>query len=132
MEFFTSARGGQKISLDGYIYTKQKNLANNVVSYECEKRRQNGGRQGECRAKIKVRGQELIGRTNDHSHGPAQSTIEVQKVRAAIRERAAMTEEAPQRILADTLVTCTQGILYIFIYSYKQLDMNTCIHICKY
>ena len=110
MEFFTSARGGQKIFFEGYIYTKQKNLANDVVSYECEKRRQNGERQGECRAKIRVKGQEVVGLTNEHSHGPEQSRGEVQRLRSEIRESAAKTEEAPQQIIATSLQHCSQGM----------------------
>ncbi len=73
----------------------QKTMANYVFSYECEKRRQNGERQGECKAKIRVKGQEVVRRANEHSHGPEHSRGEVQKLRSEIRERAAKTEEAP-------------------------------------
>ena len=54
MEFVKLERGKTRIALNGYLYVKQKGLANEVISYECEKRRQNKDRQGECKAKIKV------------------------------------------------------------------------------
>ena len=60
MEFIETVRGKRKVLLDGYLYVKQKALANGYVSYECEKRRQNKDKQGECKAKIKVRGDEFI------------------------------------------------------------------------
>ena len=37
MEFIESERGNQKLSYQGFLYVKQKNLANGVVSWECEK-----------------------------------------------------------------------------------------------
>ena len=52
MEVATVAdtRGKNKLIVDGYVYEKQKALANNIVSYECERRR--GGR---CKAKLMVK-----------------------------------------------------------------------------
>ena len=117
---YTRSPGGQKISFEYCIYMKQKNLAaNSVVSFECDKSRQSGSHKWERIEKIKVLGQEL-GRTNEHNHWPEQSTTKVQKLMAAIRDRAAMTEDPQQRIIADTLslVTCTQGLYYVHIYSY--------------
>ena len=38
MEFVSHERRKQKIAHEGYIYTFQKNLANNIRSYECELR----------------------------------------------------------------------------------------------
>ena len=40
----------------GFLDVKQKNLANGVVSWECEQRRRNS-----CNAKIKVRGGDVVG-----------------------------------------------------------------------
>ena len=101
----------------GYCYTRQKRLVNDVVSYECEKRWQNGLKQGQCKAKIRVRGQELVGRTNEHSHGPELSRGEVQKVRGTIRDRSTNTEETPQQIIATTLQQCSQGNNFLFFLS---------------
>ena len=39
MDTVTSTRGKNKLIHDGYIYVKQKDLANGVVSYECELRK---------------------------------------------------------------------------------------------
>ena len=43
-------KGGQKLLYDGYVYVKQKNLANNVVSYSSA-----------CKAKVKVFNGTVIG-----------------------------------------------------------------------
>jgi len=45
-----STRWKNKFIVNGYVYEKQKALANNIVSYEYERRR--GGR---CKAKIMVK-----------------------------------------------------------------------------
>ena len=39
MEFIKSERGKSKLVYKGFIYVKQKELANNVISCKCEKRR---------------------------------------------------------------------------------------------
>ena len=56
-----SERGNQKPSYQGFLYIKQNNLANGVISWECEHRRRNS-----CNAKIKVRGEEVVGNVNTH------------------------------------------------------------------
>ena len=86
MEFLKSNRGAVKIVFEGYIYLQQKKLANGVVSFECEKRRNNG----ECKAKIKVRGEDLVGRFNDHSHGPDPTQKEVLKALQKMKRLAAI------------------------------------------
>ena len=49
MEFVTSQKSKQTIIRDGYVYTFQKELANDFSSYECELRRK-----GQCKARIKL------------------------------------------------------------------------------
>ena len=99
MEFIETVRGKRKVLLDGYLYVKQKALANGYVSYECEKRRQNKDKQGECKAKIKVRGDEFIMGENQHTHAPEPGRPEMLRVKEGIKRRAAETEETPQQII---------------------------------
>jgi hypothetical protein len=61
MKFIESERGNQKLSYQGFLYIKQNNLANGVLSWEYEQRRRNS-----CNAKIKVRGEEVVGNVNTH------------------------------------------------------------------
>ena len=49
MEFTTTEKGNRKLIHEGYTYVFEKNLANDVTSWECEKRRR-----GECKAKMKL------------------------------------------------------------------------------
>ena len=70
MEFIQSERGAQKLLYEGHVYVKQKALASGAVSYECEKRRLSAQNQGQCRAKVRVQGDAIVGRTNEHTHAP--------------------------------------------------------------
>jgi hypothetical protein len=108
-EILQSERGKNKIVADGYIYVKQKALANNIVSFECERRRGNGKGLSECKAKIKVDAAGVIvGRVNDHTHAPDAARVEMLNVRASIKRRAEQTLEAPQQILNEELQTLSQ------------------------
>ena len=49
MEFVSSQKRKQKIVRNGFIFVCQKDLANEVRSYECEL-----PRKGQCKAKIKL------------------------------------------------------------------------------
>ena len=71
MEFVNSNKGEPQLILDGYIYTKQKDLANNVISWECVERRN----EKSCKAKIKTLDNEIIDRLHDHTHPPCPERI---------------------------------------------------------
>lgn len=88
MEFVKSNKGGQKVLYEGYAYVKQKDLANNVVSYECEQRRYTSA----CKAKIKVLEGQVIGKLHDHSHQPNPSRHEALKTIQSIKDRAQTTQ----------------------------------------
>ena len=61
MEFVSHEGRKQKIAHEGYIYTFQKNLANNIRSYECELRQRD-----QFIEKIKVDiGVEIVCNTNE-------------------------------------------------------------------
>ena len=61
MEFVSHERRKQKSAHEGYIYTFQKNLANNIRSYECELRQRD-----QFIEKIKVDiGVEIVCNTNE-------------------------------------------------------------------
>ena len=59
-----------RIAPNGYLYVQHKALANGILSYEYEKRRQNKDRQGECKAKIKVLDNHAIGNLHERTHVP--------------------------------------------------------------
>ena len=65
MQKVESIRGKQKIMQNGYVYVEQKNLADGVIRYKCEKRRGNGAGLSECEAKIKVKDEVVIGTLHD-------------------------------------------------------------------
>ena len=81
MEFIQSERGAPKILFEGHVYVKQKVLANGKISYECEKRRAEGQDQGQCKAKIQVLGNQVVGQTNEHTHAPIPGRGDALKVK---------------------------------------------------
>ena len=99
MEYFKSTRGVDKIAFEGFVYTKQKDLAAGVDSFECELRRQTKKRQGGCKVKIKVEDGALVVRLSEHSHAPNQSNFQVQELRNQMKRKATETLETPLQIL---------------------------------
>ena len=99
MEFTTTEKGNRKLIHEGYMYVFQKNLANDVTSWECEKRRR-----GECKAKIKlVEAGNFRERINNHTHAPSERKCKISKVRANIQRRATETQDPAQIILGREL-----------------------------
>ena len=70
MEWITSIKGKTKLCYEGYIYVKQNNLANGVVAYECEMRKRDTLTSNQCKAKVKVANDEIVGFVNEHTHAP--------------------------------------------------------------
>ena len=82
MEFVSSQKRKQKIIRNGFIYVFQKDLANEIRSYECELRRK-----GQCKAKIKLDlGDNVIEQLNEHTHPPSQVQVELTKVKSRIKD----------------------------------------------
>ena len=100
MEFITSNKGSLKLLYQSFSYVKQKDLVENVVSYECVRRR---SANGTCKARIHIRDDEIVGEVGDHTHQPNPAGTETLKVVAAMKHRARTTEETPQQIIADSV-----------------------------
>ena len=66
MEFATSNKGKLQVIVDGYLFNKQKDLANDVISWECVDRRNAKS----CNARVKTLEGQLVGRINEHTHPP--------------------------------------------------------------
>lgn len=108
MEFVVSDKGKRKVVYNGYVFVKQKQLANGITSYECEKRRQNKEKQGECKAKLKLEGDNLVGVLNEHTHGPQPERGEVLKLRNRMKVRAENTQETAQQIISTEVGALSQ------------------------
>ena len=104
MEFVKSEKGKDKLIYEGFEYVKQKNLANEVVSFECIQRRYKSA----CKAKVKVLGQEIVGRLHEHTHGPDPARKEVLKAVEKMKRRAEETEETPQQIITQSVSCLSQ------------------------
>ena len=78
MVFTTTEKRNRKLIREGCMYVFQKNLANDVTSWKCEKRGT-----GECKAKIKLdEAGNFLERINYHTHAPSETKCEIVKVRA--------------------------------------------------
>ena len=110
MQAIVSIRGKNKIAINGYVYVKQKDLADNVTSFECEKRRGSGKGLSICKAKVKIAGDmSVVGYVNTHSHAADGSHVEVLQVRAAIKRRAEQTQETAQQIMGEEMQQVNQS-----------------------
>ncbi|XP_071747499.1 uncharacterized protein [Lepeophtheirus salmonis] len=107
MELINSSRGGQKLIFEGFIYVKQKNLANEIISYECQMRRNFR----ECKAKIHISGNNhIVRRINEHTHAPDIGKANALKVRNSIKRRTEDTGESAQQILSQELFGISEDV----------------------
>ena len=99
MELVSSQKRRQKIIRNGFIYVFQKDLANEVHSYECQLTRK-----VQCKAKMKLDlGDNVIEQLNVHTHPPSQAKVELTRVKSRIKDTAETSEEPPQVIIANEL-----------------------------
>ena len=73
-EYLKTTRGGQKLCHQGFLYVKQKDLANGWTAFECERRKTTMT----CKGKVKVLGNDLEV-LRDHTHGPEQQKVSALK-----------------------------------------------------
>ena len=71
MEYLKTTRvHGPKLCHQGFLYVKQKDLANGWTAFECERRKTTMT----CKGKVKVLGNDLEV-LRDHTHGPEQQNV---------------------------------------------------------
>ena len=89
MDFTTNEKGARKLLKDEYMYLFQKNLANDVTSWECVHREK-----GQCKIRVKLTvTDQFIEQTNEHTHAPSQDCCEVAKVKAGVKYRTETTDD---------------------------------------
>ena len=81
MEYNTSNKGGVKLCHVGFVYVKSKTMKSGDVSFECEMRRNNK----QCKARLRVNGDSVVGCFNDHTHAPDLGRAEAMKIRQSNR-----------------------------------------------
>lgn len=99
MEYIKSNKGGVKLLYEGFVYVKSKTLKSGDVSFECEMRRNHK----QCKARLRVNGDSVVGRYNDHTHAPDIGRAEALKIRQSIKRRAVDTEETPQQVITQEM-----------------------------
>ena len=103
MEVIRSNKGGQKILLDGYMYTK-KSTRKACIWWNCV-----CSRTLQCKGSLKtsltVEDPE-IGAT--HNHDPSPATTEVAKAKDNMKQLAAVTREKPAQLVTRTLTDITE------------------------
>ena len=63
----------------------------------------------ECKAKLKVKDEVVVGSLHQHTHAPDEARIEVLSTRANIKRRVEETEEPPQQILGREMENLSQA-----------------------
>ena len=105
MEFVKTQRGGLKLCYNGYLYVKNKDLPSGNTFYECERRRRNN-----CKAKITLRGDQIIRETHEHTHAPDIIRQDLLSLREEMKEQAIKTQQSSQQILCQTLQNVSEGV----------------------
>jgi hypothetical protein len=96
--FFNSSRGGKKVSLEGYIFSKDKSDEKTGKTYwKCELR--------SCRGRLITNHDNRILKESEHNHGPDHPLVDLQMVVARIKDRASTSENCPSRLLNKELLT---------------------------
>lgn len=99
MEFIQSSRGGQKLCLDGYMYTKQVTRKDRV-RWRCVKRVTN------CKGAISTSLQlEDIRKEQRHNHDGNPMEVEAAKVKANLKEKATQGKDCPKLLYTQALST---------------------------
>ena len=97
LQFIMVPNAGRKLIFENYMFVKQKELADGVISWECSKRRNVHS----CRAKVRTRNDIFLGRTNDHtcSDVPNLADAAVLKVRIAMTTHAQTSDDRTQAVI---------------------------------
>ena len=102
MEFLTSRKGKRQITLNGYIFNKQKLLANNTISWECTERRN----ARLCMARIKTVDDQVVGRLNQYTHLPRPEAVHEN-----MKDRAITTMEKTRDIISGAAAEQNDQVL---------------------
>ena len=97
MKIIQSTRGGQKLCLQGYMYTKQY-CRKESIRWVCVKR--NDGCKGSLMTKVDMKDPR---ESKDHDHPRDRVEIEVTKARQQMKERAEQTREMPMQIHSEII-----------------------------
>ena len=97
LQFIMVPNARRKLIFENYIFVKQKELADGVISWECSERRNVQS----CRAKVRTRNDIFLGRTNDHtcSDVPNLADVAVLKARIAMTTHAQTSDDRTQAII---------------------------------
>ena len=88
MESEDSIRGHSKLSFESYLYTRQKALSGDIISYECELRRNET-----VRLRFKALDGQNVGCLCQYTHVPSSRRVEVVKVTTQIERKAMDMQE---------------------------------------
>ena len=106
MEFAITEHYQRKLIKDGYLVILQKNLANDLTSWECILRRK-----GQSKARVKFdANDDFVEQTNQHTYPPTQINCDVAKVILGIKRRVTETVMTSQQILAKQLAEISESM----------------------
>lgn len=94
VEYVKSEKGKSKLSLDGFLFVKDKQLANKIY-WKCE-----NFQKTKCKARIITDGINTKC-TKEHNHGGDAASVEVAKIMEDIRNAAITTRDTPQFIISN-------------------------------
>ena len=99
MEVLVNTKGGQKVTINGFMYNKHR-PSNTHMYWRCV--RHNFGCKGRLKANFDNTNPELV---TDHDHDPDQRKVQITKARAEMKRKASTFGSKPGQILAQITAT---------------------------
>ena len=104
MEVIRSNRGGQKICLDGYMYTKKKE-SNNCIMWRCVERKGVVPCSASMKTNLAMENLQLL---KIHNHQAVPGRVDVVKARGQMKARARSSLDKPNQIFVNTNANMTE------------------------
>ena len=113
LEFVKSQRGKPKLKLEGYLYCYLRKK-DGFKTWRCDKR--------QCKA-IATTFEDNVFTTREHLHEPNMKHSEQLKFLEKMKEKAAISNEQPRKIVQDTTATITRECAEALL-KYKSLPIG--------
>lgn len=102
VEFVMSEKGKRKLLLDGHFFFKEKESVDQIL-WKCENYQKT-----KCKVRVKTVN-DVVTVRGEHNHVGDAAGVEAAKIYEAIKTTAKTTTNAPQAIITDATIQCSQA-----------------------
>ena len=106
MDINATEIGGEKLSLDGFMYTvKYENKSKTEATWRCVRRVADS-----CHAILKTTNDEVSTLAKPHNHPSDKTAVEIEKCRQIMKQQANSTNDRPNQILTFSTATAIDEV----------------------